>query len=265
MITSRGPSSCGPTDDRHARLDDAGFLRGDIGDGHAQKFLMIETDRRDDTHTRPRNHIGCVILTTQPDFQDERVTRVSREGKQRRRGRDLEKGDRRTDIHPLAFVEHCRQLILFDQFSGEPDAFVKAHEMRRDIRMYAQALRLEHRARKRANGAFAVRPGDVDNRRKLAFGMAQLSQESLNSVQNEIDSLGVKRKKPFENGVAFRSDAHDPLARPLARPTAAPLPDVGAGACLVALPLMIAGAGRDFGRGCFVRMWTSREIVARIS
>ena len=77
--------------------------------------------------------IGRVEPAAEPGFEQHDIGRRAREGEKRGGGRDLEKRDRFAAIGALALVEHREQRVLVDQFAGEPDALVKAHEVRRDI------------------------------------------------------------------------------------------------------------------------------------
>src|SRR6266851_6075721 len=121
---------------RRAGLQDAGLLAGDRRDGVAEKGLVVERDRGDRGDCRPGQYIGRVESATEPGFEQHDVGRDPREGKERRRRRDLEKGDRRVLVGTLAFLEQREQRVLLDQLPGQPDPLVEADEMRRGVDMH---------------------------------------------------------------------------------------------------------------------------------
>ncbi len=90
-----------------------------------------------------------------------------------RRGRDLEKSDRRIPVGALAFFEKRDQLMLLDQLTREADALVETHEMRRDVSVHVVARGLETGPHRRYRRAFALGAGDVDDRRKIVLRIAQ--------------------------------------------------------------------------------------------
>ena len=74
--------------------------------------------------------------------------------------------------------------------------------MRRRIDMHPQSLRLQHRACKGAGRTFAVRAGDVDDRRQFVFRMAERRKQPLDAIENEIDPFWMKSKQALKNGAA---------------------------------------------------------------
>ena len=150
------------------------------------------------------DHIGRIEAAAEPHFEHERIGRMTREGEERRRRRDLEKGDGLVAVGALAFFQHRRQVVLGDQPAGDADALVKAHEMRRGVDVHAVARAFQHGAQIGADRALAVGAGDMDDRRQFAFGMAELGEQPLDAVEHEIDALGMKREQPFEDGIARR-------------------------------------------------------------
>ena len=173
---------------------------------------MVERHRRDADGGRFRDHIGRVEVAAEPDFQDQRVGGMAREGEKRRRRGDLEKGDRRAGIGALAFFQSRGEFFFGDQRAGKADALVEAHQMRRGIDMHAIARALQHRAQIGADRTFAVGARDMDDRRQFFLRMAERRQQALDAIQHQIDALGMKRQQPLENGVAGRGLALMPMA-----------------------------------------------------
>src|SRR5260370_40098961 len=77
----------GPT----ARLDDRGFLMGDLLDGVAEVFLMVQIDVRDDGDAKIQG-VGRIAPPTESDFPDQSVN-PRREVRER---------------HPREHLELCR-------------------------------------------------------------------------------------------------------------------------------------------------------------
>ena len=103
------------------------------------------------TLTRGRgDDIGRVVSAAEAHFQHERVGGMAREGKERRRRGDLEKGDRLAVVDALAFLERrATSSSSLDELAGETDALVEMHEMRRGVDVDLETLRFEHRARRK--------------------------------------------------------------------------------------------------------------------
>jgi hypothetical protein len=67
--------------------------------------------------------------------------------------------------------------------------------------VHRQAGGLEHGAEEGDDGALAVGPGDVDDRRQRAFGMSERGQQPLDAAEGQVDRPGVERLQPLEDGV----------------------------------------------------------------
>ena len=87
---------------RHAALEDAGLLGGDLLERVAEKFEMIDRHRRDHAGERLLDHVGGVEPAAEADFEQQHVGRMAREQQKRRRGLDLEHRDRLAGIDALA-------------------------------------------------------------------------------------------------------------------------------------------------------------------
>src|SRR5579872_121714 len=228
---------------------------------------MIETHRLDDRHHRLRDDIGRVIPAAEPHFEHHRIGAVARESEKHRRIGDLEISDRASAIDALHFLQRRGEFGLGNEFAGDPDAFVKAHEMRRDVNVHAQPLRFKHGARKGADRAFAVGAGDMDHRRKLFLGIAEIIEQTLNAPEREIDLLGMKLQQPFENRRAFAvvdvlvEAAHSAALEPtMAEASGTRRVDVA-----VTVTIGGTGTGRERGRDLFMTRWTSFESAGRNS
>ena len=115
--------------------------------------------------------------------------------------------------------------------------------------MHLAPARLQHGAGEGADRALAVRAGDMDHRRHASFGMTERDEQPENSVQRQIDLLGVELEEPVENRVA-------PGVIHVALP-------VG-GATRVGFAAITAREeGRVLGRVRFINRCTTRDSVSR--
>jgi hypothetical protein len=135
-------------DQRHAALDDARLLGSDQCHAVAQELGVVERDRRDHGDKRPLHHIGGIKPAAEPDLKQQHIGRMAREQHKRRRGLDLEHGDRRRAIGDLALRECVCERLISDELAAvsvpESEALVETHQMRRGIDMHTAASRFEH-------------------------------------------------------------------------------------------------------------------------
>src|SRR5665213_133568 len=247
-----------PDDHRHARLDDAGFLRCDPGQGRSEKFLMIQADRRDDGHRRFCDHIRRVVFAAEPYFQHQRIRRMTGEGEKCSGCRDFKESNGLARVGALAIVQGRGEFVLADDSARKPDAFVEVDKMRRRIDVHLQTLRFEDRATECAGRAFAVRSRHMDDRRHFPLGMTKRREQPLDAIQNQVDALGMECQKPFENGItALGSNAHG--AAPAGFATGGAIED------RTALPVITGGVARERGRERFMSKCTRRDSVVRKS
>ncbi len=98
---------------------------------------MVHRHRRDHGGDRLRDHVGGVVAAAEAHFEQQHVGGMFGEEQQRRRRRDLEDADSLPGIDGLAAREGVGQGLVVDEPAAagpaEPDALVKAHEMRRGI------------------------------------------------------------------------------------------------------------------------------------
>ena len=140
---SRAASSCWkPSDDRRARLDDAGLFRGDQLDPVAEIGLVVQRDRHDQADGGFLDHIGGVEPAAKAHLDNGRVGRLFGKQQEHDRRQDFEHGDRPTVIgrrHPADGIDKGR---IVDQFPwcalvSDPVALVPVHQVRRRVHMRA--------------------------------------------------------------------------------------------------------------------------------
>ncbi len=170
---------------------------------------MIERNRRDAGGNRI-NHIGRVKTAAQPHFQHHGIGAMARKGKKGRGGGDFEKGNWRTAIGEFAFLQRRGQLLFGNQPPGNPDPLMEMNQMRRGINVHAVSGTLQHRAQESADRTFSVGARDMDDRRNVAFRMAQDAEQPLHPVEHQIDPLRVQIKQPFQDGIAAGITGHPP-------------------------------------------------------
>ena len=101
-----------------SRLQNAGFLGGDLLDRLAEKVAVIERHPGDDARQRAFDDIGGVEPAAEPDFEQQYVCGVAREQQKRRGGLDLEHRDRRVAVLALAFGERRGKLGIADKLAA---------------------------------------------------------------------------------------------------------------------------------------------------
>lgn len=181
--------------DGHAELADTGLLARDLRQVVAEKFLVVEADRRDHAERRARDDIGGVIATAEPHFQDQPVGRVFGEEQQRGGGGDFEKGDRFAEIRGLAAREGLDQRVVVDRYGIDEDAFVEIDEVGRGVDVDGLALGAGHLGEIGAGRPLAVGAGHVDRRGQVVLGIAQRGQESLQAAERQVDLAGMQARQ----------------------------------------------------------------------
>ncbi len=186
-------------DHRTIALDDAGFLAGDLHQRIAEKFDMVDADGRDDAGERLLDHIGAVEPAAEADLQQQHIGWNFRKQQERRRGLDFKDGDRLAVIDALTGEQRVAQVVVADQRPRKADALIKPHQIGRGVDMHLQSGRLEDRAQVRDRRSLAVGAGDVDDRRQLAFGMIEPSQDARHPVEREIDLFRMQLRHPCDD------------------------------------------------------------------
>ena len=182
------------------RLMMAAFSPAIVVSVSPEKFGVIHADRRDHGRQRRLDHVGGIQPPAEADFQQHHVGRMLREQTKRRRGLNLEKGDGRAGIGPLAMLQRRAQFFIADQraAAGPPQtkAFVDPHQRGRGIGVNAQLRGFQNRPQIRDRRTLAIGAGDVNHRRQLAFGMFEPLQQKLHPLQTQIDAIGMQRRQP---------------------------------------------------------------------
>jgi hypothetical protein len=198
-------------DRRHVALEDAGLLSRDQRDRVAQELGVVERHRRDNGGERALDHVGGIEPAAEAHFEQQHVGRVAREQQKRRRGLDLEHGDRLRPVDGLAFPQRPSEVIIGHQhaatLAAEPEALVETDEMRRGVDVDAQRRGFEDRAHERDGGALAVGAGDVDHRRQAPLGMIERLQDAPHAVERQVDQLRMKLQQAPNDGIDLAHDA----------------------------------------------------------
>ena len=182
-----------------------------------------------DARERLGHHIGGIEPAAEPDLEQQRIGGMAREQQEAGRGLHFEHGDRRVAVGALAGREHLDEFGVADQHAAarpaEAEALVEPHQVGRGIDMHARARRLEHGAHERDGRALAVGAGDMDDRRQLAFRVAERFEQAPHAVERQVDPLGVERQEPRQDRIYMghsevimgRSSCNGCGAKPLGR------------------------------------------------
>ena len=115
---------------RDAPLDDASFFACDLGQGRAQKLLVIDGHRRDHCQRRLVHNIRRIETPAKPDFKQGILRRSTGKRQQCGAGCDLEICNAFAIVRGIAFIQQFSQRGFGNQLSGKANAFVKTREMR---------------------------------------------------------------------------------------------------------------------------------------
>ena len=167
---------------------------------------MVQADGGDDGQAWCVDDIGRIQPPAKTHFQQRPVRRGAGKGQKGRTGGDFKECDRIAAIGGHAFVQQRGKLRFRNQGSRKPDAFMKPGQMWRGIGMHALARRFQPGTDHRLGGPLAIGPGDMDDRWDVAFRMVQRRKKPVDTVQRQVDDLGMQRHHPLEDDV--RSDTH---------------------------------------------------------
>jgi hypothetical protein len=138
---------------------------------------VINRNARDDGGDRIVHNVCRIEPSAETHLQQQHVGGVSCEQQKTGGGRDFKDGDGCTSIGAFAFFHRGRQFLIRNQrafaASADPETLVEPDQMRRSVDMNAFACRFEDRAQESDRGAFAVCPGNMDDRWQLLFGMIE--------------------------------------------------------------------------------------------
>ena len=160
---------------------------------------MVERDRGDGAGRRRRHHIGCVEAAAETYLDDAEFGRRAGEQQVPRGNQGLEHGDRSAGIHRLDLGKRVGQSVVVHQPASDAEPLAQMHQMRRDRHMHPPACGLPDGAQERARAALAVGARDVDDRRQVQLRVAQLVQQAHDTVQAEVDQLGIQRMQPVDD------------------------------------------------------------------
>ena len=165
---------------------------------------MIDTEAGNSAYRRLLDNVGRIEPATQTDLENASAGRGSGEGEKRERGRDLEKArlDLRADVEHL--VEERGKPIVLDEPTRNPDSLVEANQVRAGEDMNLVAGGFEPRSKEGADRAFAVRPGDVEHRRKAVLRTAEAVEQLGDAFEAEPVARGRKLGEPVELGLDVR-------------------------------------------------------------
>jgi hypothetical protein len=162
---------------------------------------MIDPQARNSACRRPLDYVGCIEAAAKTDLEDACAGRGSGEGEERYRARDLEKA--RLDLHADIehFIEKRGEPIVLDEPAGNSDPFVEANQMRAGEDVDLVAGGFEPSAKEGAHRAFAVRPGDVEHRRKPVLRTPEAVEQRVDAIEPEPVTRGRKFGEPVELGL----------------------------------------------------------------
>ena len=188
--------------DRDPRLDDASLLGRYQLDAIAEIGFVVERDRHDQRHDRPRDDVGRVETAAEPDLDDRQLCRVLRKQHEHDRRQDLEDRDRLTAIGLRDAKDCIGEHGVVDELASagraEPVALVPADQMRRGVDVHGMAAGLEQRPRERGGRPLAVRPGDVQHRRHAILRIAEARQQPSDPIQRKVETLRVQRHQALD-------------------------------------------------------------------
>ena len=142
-----------------------------------------------------RDHIGGVETAAQADFEQQIIGRGPAEEQEGGRGGDLEHGDRLPRIDTLAFVERRLEPRVVDEFAGEANALIEAHEMWRGVDMHALPRRFQDRPHECDGRALAVGSCDMDDARQAQMRRAEVGEQALDAAQRQVDPSRMERRE----------------------------------------------------------------------
>ena len=144
---------------------------------------MVDAERGDAANGRRGDDIGRVEPSAQTYLDDARIGWRSRKGEEGGSCGDLKEARLQSVGMVQNFGEQRSKGRVVNQFSGNPDPFVKADQMRAGINMSGQPRRFDRPPQKRAGRTFAIRSRHVEYRRQIMMRVAQPFKQSRNPLQ----------------------------------------------------------------------------------
>src|SRR6185369_14459591 len=180
-------------------------------------MLVVQAEAGNSGHQRMFDYVGRVEAAAEADLQDAGVGRRSCEGEESDGGRDLEEA--RFDVAARVddFSQEVRELIVFDQPTGNADAFVEANEMGAGEGMDLEPRGFEAGAQECDRRAFAVGSGDMEHGRERVLRPAKPVEKSGYPFKPEPVAGRRNHRQPVE----LRLDARVRRAREIGHQAAA--------------------------------------------
>ncbi len=184
---------------RHISLENACLRSRDLFDRRAEKFGMIDRDRRYDRGDRIGNDIGRVEVAAEADFEEKVIGRMLAKKLERRRGGDFEKRDRPAFVDVFALRQGRGQFGVVDEatapLGAKSDPLMKANKMRRRIDVDLFSRRFQDGAHEGDRRSFAVRAGNMNGARQSELRRPHAGEQVFDTAKGEIDSFRMQRQK----------------------------------------------------------------------
>ena len=167
-----------------ARLDDAGLLPGDKGDGVPQLLRVLQAQIGDDRHLGGGDHVGGVQTPPQAHLQYHDVTGPLLEPHHGHGGHQLELGGRVGHVpgglqHPLGDPP---QVLVGDGDPVDLEPLAELPQVGGGVQAGAVSRPAQHAGHHGGGGALAVGAGDVDEFQPQ-MGVAQPAQQLPGALQ----------------------------------------------------------------------------------
>ena len=150
--------------DTCARLDDAGLLGRDFGQGLPEKFRVLEADVHDTCDLRAVDDVRGVEPPAHADLENDDVALFRPEIEHGNRRRNFELGG--VVGHGVRFRGHAgrilRKFVMTNVKPVHTHALAEVSKMRGNVKARPEACRLQDTCRHGAAGPLAVGPGHVD-------------------------------------------------------------------------------------------------------
>jgi hypothetical protein len=157
---------------------------------------MVDGNGGDGRQKGALDDIRCVEPSAQAGLKEHDVGRMLREGEEGRCGGDLEESDRLAAIGFFGALQDVEKRALADgpgaARRADGDPFVEMPQMRRCEHVHLEPRGLQHRPQEGDDGAFAVRPRHVNDRRHRLVRIAKRRQQPLDAVERQVNRLRVK-------------------------------------------------------------------------
>ena len=179
-----------------ARLQDAGFFRGNLLDGIPEKLGVVEADVHDGTDLRSGDDVRRVEATAHADLKHDEIAVLLLEPAEGHRGDHLEV--RRLLAEGLCGGTHAgrkpAEIRIRNHLPVDGEALVELVEVRRDIKTGPEARGRQNRLGHDAGRALAVRARDV-HITELLLRIAEGVHEILHTLKPDLRVFPVRPMK----------------------------------------------------------------------